>query len=94
MQYEKNPKTGEDLHFNEEVIKDGLDHKTIKRFAYIKHNKDSYTIEEEKQGKGKAGELKNDHWHVVLECPGKVDINCKGNRSSNRNRDRRAAVNL
>ena len=74
MQYEKNPKTGEDLHFNEEVIKDGLDHKTIKRFAYIKHNKDPYTIEEEKQGKGKAGELKNDHWHVVLECPGKVDI--------------------
>ena len=48
MQYEKNPKTGEDLHFNEEVIKDGLDHKTIKRFAYIKHNKDPYTLEEEK----------------------------------------------
>lgn len=31
MQYEYNPKTGEDLHFNRAVIMKALAHKTIKQ---------------------------------------------------------------
>lgn len=46
-QYEKNPRTGEDLHFSESNIISALDHRTIKQAAYILHDKDVYTEEEE-----------------------------------------------
>lgn len=77
MQYEKNPITGEDLHFNEEVIKEALTHKTIKEWAYILHDNDRYTEEDEANdltGGRKAGELKPRHWHIVINCPIKAEI--------------------
>lgn len=46
-QYEKNPRTGANLHFSEENIVSAIDHKTIKQCAYILHDKDVYTEEEE-----------------------------------------------
>lgn len=62
------------MHFDESNIKSGLDHKTIKRFAWICHDKDTYTENEEAQGKGKAGELKPKHWHIVIHCPSGVAL--------------------
>lgn len=47
MQYEKNPRTGEDLHFGKDNIISALEHKTIKQWAYILHDKDVYTEENE-----------------------------------------------
>lgn len=55
-QYEKNPETGEDYHFNENNIKSAVEHKTIKRYAWIEHNRDYFSLEEEASGKGKAGD--------------------------------------
>lgn len=46
-QYEYNPRTKENLHFDEANISRALDHKTIKEAAYIRHDKDKYTEEEE-----------------------------------------------
>lgn len=46
-QYEKNPRTGEDLHFSLDNISSALDHKTIKQAAYILHDKDIYNEDEE-----------------------------------------------
>lgn len=46
-QYEVNPRTGEDLHFGEENIMSALEHKTIKQAAYVLHDKDIYTEDEE-----------------------------------------------
>lgn len=41
MQYGNNPLTGEDLHFNESVIREALKkHKIIKRWAWVCHDKD------------------------------------------------------
>lgn len=46
-QYECNPRTGDDLHFNENNIISALDHRTIKQAAYILHDKDVYNEDEE-----------------------------------------------
>ena len=46
-QYEKNPRTSEDLHFTEDNIKSAISHKTIKDCAYILHDKDVYSEDEE-----------------------------------------------
>jgi hypothetical protein len=51
-----NPTTGEDLHFNEENIKNCVAHKSIKKFAYIKHDKDVCTKEDEVNGR-KIGDV-------------------------------------
>lgn len=57
VQYEKNPTTGEDLHFSESTIIKALTHKSIKRHAYICHDHDV---------KG-DGTPKGAHWHVAIE---------------------------
>lgn len=46
-QYEINPRTGAKLNFTVENILSALSHKTIKQYAYIKHDKDIYTEDEE-----------------------------------------------
>ena len=51
-----------------------MDHKTIKRYAWICHNKDTFTEKEEANGKGKAGELKGKHWHIVIDCPNAIEL--------------------
>lgn len=50
VQYEKNPVTGEDLKFNENNIISCVSHKTVKAYAYIRHDKDLYTADDEKNG--------------------------------------------
>ena len=49
MQYERNPVTGEDLHFNESNIKNGISYKSIKDYAYICHDSDVLTEEDAKR---------------------------------------------
>ncbi len=67
MQYEKHPTTDEPL-LNEDTIKIALAHKTITRYAYICHDKDNYTKEDEdKNPTHKQGTLKPKHWHIVIE---------------------------
>lgn len=70
MQYEKHPETGEELLTEEKIRVALLSHKTIKRWAYICHDKDVYSaLDEEQNPEHIAGEVKPPHWHVVLECP-------------------------
>lgn len=67
MQYERHPETGEVLLL-EEKIKDALAHRTIKRWAYVCHDKDVYTaLDEEQNPDHKKGELKPRHWHICIE---------------------------
>lgn len=67
MQYEKHPDTGEVL-LTEEKIKDALAHRTIKRYAYIKHDEDVYSaLDEEHDPNHKKGDVKPAHWHIVIE---------------------------
>ena len=64
MQYEVNPKTNESLNFTEENIIKGINHKTIKEWAYVCHDKDS----------NDDGTLKGKHWHVVCRSDYAVDF--------------------
>ena len=67
MQYERHPETGEPL-LNEEQIKKCVEHKTIKRWAYICHDKDVYSDKDELQDPAHvAGAVKPRHWHIVIE---------------------------
>lgn len=72
-QYEKNPTTGEDLHFCEDNIKQCIGHKTIKQYAYIRHDKDVFTDDDEKNGYT-AGKPKPSHWHIVLRTDAALEI--------------------
>lgn len=72
LQYEKNPKTGADLHFSEANILRCVAHKSITRYAYIRHDKDIVTEWDIEMGKGAyteadLGKPKGVHWHIVLE---------------------------
>lgn len=76
VQYEFAPDTNEDLHFNENNILSGLDHKTIREWAYVRHDKDVYTEEEDITSGGihKAGTPRNAHWHCVCKCNRAVEL--------------------
>lgn len=67
MQYENHPETGEPL-LNEETIITALAHRTIKRWAYIRHDQDVYSaLDEEQNPDHIAGQYKPPHWHIVIE---------------------------
>lgn len=69
MQYEKHPETGEVLLTEEKIKLALMSHKTIKRWAYICHDKDVYSVLDEEQNSNHiAGEVKPPHWHIVIEC--------------------------
>lgn len=83
MQYEFKPGTNEPLNFNENNIVAGLNHKTIKEWAYIKHDKDIYTqkdydkfvkINPDESPKFEVGDPKNVHWHCVIKCTPRIDV--------------------
>lgn len=82
VQYEVNPRTGESLHFGEDVIKAALAHKSIKQWAYIAHTKDPYTQHDwddyvSKYGDEppwKVGDNKDKHWHVVCRCDTALEV--------------------
>lgn len=67
MQYENHPETGEPL-LSEDKIKIALAHKTIKRWAYAKHDRDVFSaLDEEQDEKHIKGNKKPPHWHIVIE---------------------------
>ena len=73
LQYEVNPKTGQSLNFTEQNILSCISHKTINRYAYICHDKDTVTEADIETGKGNydendLGKTKGKHWHIVIEC--------------------------
>ena len=83
MQYEYNPKTGYDLHFNETNIIKCVGHKTIKRYAYIKHDKDTYSqndynnykkAHKDEEPYFNVGDLKEAHWHGVFETDNAIEL--------------------
>lgn len=76
MQYELHPITKEPL-ISEAKIKDALAHKSIKRWAYIAHNRDVYSEKDEREDKDglkKAGEVKPLHFHVVIEADNAIEV--------------------
>lgn len=55
-------------YLTEEKIKEALDRKCIKKWAYVLHDKDVYSKEEEtKNPEKKAGAKKKAHWHVMIQ---------------------------
>ena len=70
-------KPGVEPWITEEKIAEGLDHKTIKRWAWVWHDRDIYTEADEiagRNGQVKAGERKFKHVHIMLDIPAKVPI--------------------
>ena len=53
---------------SEEQIKSGINgRRSIKYYAYVLHDKDEYTEEDEKKNPAhKTGTLKEPHWHILL----------------------------
>ena len=73
----KTLKPGVDPWITEEQIAQGLDHRTIKRWAWVWHDRDIYTEEDEiadREGRVKAGDMKFKHAHVVIDVPGSLPI--------------------
>lgn len=73
----KTLKPGIEPWITEEQIADGLNHATIKRWAWVWHDRDIYTEQDEiadRTGRVKAGELKFKHAHIMLDIPAKVPI--------------------
>lgn len=67
MQYEVHPESGESL-LKEKKIKEALSHRTIKRWAYVRHDKDVYSaLDEEHDANHVQGEVKPPHWHICIE---------------------------
>lgn len=61
--------------FSQKQIEDGLRHRVFKRWAYIWHDKDVYTEEDEKKNpRHRAGETKPRHAHVVAQCDDAIEV--------------------
>ena len=68
--------SGEDISAkNERVIRSALLHSTVRRYAYIKHDRDTYTDQDFiLDSSHTVEELKPSHWHIILETPGKCTV--------------------
>ena len=75
-QYEFNPKTGEDLFFNETVIRKGLQirEESLQAWAYIRHDKDVYNQDDDIPEGKDIGDVRPPHWHVMLSFKNPVEI--------------------
>lgn len=75
-QYEYNPKTGEDLNFNETVIRKGLEARedSLQAWAYIRHDKDVYNQDDDIPEDKEIGDNRPAHWHVMLQFKNAVEI--------------------
>jgi Plasmid replication protein. len=74
MQYCNHITTGEELITEDKII-EALEYKTIKRYAYVLHDKDIYSEEEVKKDKTKkVGDKKPTHYHIVLDCPNTIEL--------------------
>ncbi len=87
VQYEYNPITGQPFDINgtqtiydESFIKTGLNHQSIRRYAYIRHDEDHYSeIDCEKFNEKYSivktiNDKKPPHWHIVIEVPNKCPV--------------------
>ena len=82
VQYEHNPLTGESLNFGLDNIQAGLEHRSIKEWAYICHTRDPYTQHDwdeyvERYGQEpqwNVGDHKAPHWHIVGRCQSAIEI--------------------
>lgn len=73
-QDEYHPETGK-LLLSEDRIKLALNHKSIKLWAYIYHDKDVYTAADELENpKHKQGTKKAKHWHIAISTPNAVEV--------------------
>lgn len=55
-----------DLLTEEQIIAGFKGRRSVRLYAYILHDKDTYTIEDEKENtEHKAGTLKPPHWHII-----------------------------
>ena len=73
----KTLKPGVEPWITEAQIEDGLNHATIKRWAWIWHDRDIYTEQDEiadRNDRVKAGEMKFKHVHIMLDIPSKFPI--------------------
>lgn len=73
----QNLKPGITPWITDQQIESGLNHKTIKRWGWVWHDRDIFTEEDElvdRNGRAKAGERKFKHAHIVVDCPAKVTI--------------------
>lgn len=62
---------------DEDIIKIALAHRTIKRWAYILHDKDVYSLQDEAEDKNekiKHGNKKPSHYHIVCELTQSIDL--------------------
>lgn len=72
LQYEANPHTGQSFNFTEQNILNCVKHKTITRYAYIRHDKDEITEHDIENSQNlwteaDLGKTKAPHWHIVIE---------------------------
>lgn len=76
MQYEVNPVTGEDLNFNENVIKRALAERvdSLMAWAYIRHDKDVYNQDDDIPAGKEIGDVRGAHWHVMLQFKNAVEL--------------------
>lgn len=82
VQYEHNPLTGESLNFGLDNIQAGLEHRSIKEWAYICHTRDPYTQHDwdeyvERYGQEpywSVGDHKAPHWHIVGRCQSAIEV--------------------
>lgn len=81
MQYEKNPLTGEDLLFNESIIKKGILSKSdsLLAWAYIRHDKDVYNQDDDIPDDKSIGDVRPAHWHVMLHFKNAIEISSLAN---------------
>lgn len=74
MQYEKNPRTGEDLHFDESNILHAMQYKSITYCTYIRHDKDIKTEFVNGHDGTPVGSPVPPHWHVCIKCNESIEI--------------------
>lgn len=76
MQYEKNPRTGENLNFNESAILKGLQEReeSLEAWAYVCHDKDVYNQDDDIPEDKKIGDKRPKHWHVMLRFKNAIEI--------------------
>lgn len=74
MQYIKHPESGVALLTEEQILK-AVNHKSIIKYCYILHDKDTYTDKDEIDDPDhKSGTFKPPHWHIVLQCSQQLEI--------------------
>ena len=73
MQYVNHPVTGEKL-FGEENVLSAVAHKTIKKYAYILHDKDVKNEETDGHASFQIGNKIGEHYHIAIKCDNAVEV--------------------